>query len=115
MEDWLVPLERVLANFQETPDGKRLSYPIRHGTMRVGVYAPRPSDPQTPHDQDELYIVISGSGTFAKGGERCPFGPGDLIFVEAGAEHRFEDFTADFATWVVFWGPVGGEAAAATA
>ena len=113
MEDWPVPLERVLANLQVTPDGKRLNYPIRHGTMRVGVYAPRGRDPQSPHDQDELYIVIAGTGTFAKGGERRPFGPGDLIFVEAGAEHRFEDFTADFATWVVFWGPKGGEPAAA--
>ncbi len=113
MEDWLVPLDRVLANLQEMPDGKRLNYPIRHGTMRVGVYAPRGRDPQSPHDQDELYIVIAGTGTFAKGGERRPFGPGDLIFVEAGAEHRFEDFTADFATWIVFWGPKGGEPAAA--
>ena len=70
-----------------------------------------PLDPQTPHDQDELYIVISGRGTFAKDGERRPFAPGDVIFVEAGATHRFEDFGADFATWVVFWGPSGGEAA----
>lgn len=30
----------------------------------------------------------------------------------AGAEHRFVEFTPDFATWVVFWGPPGGEAAA---
>jgi len=32
-----------------------------------------------------------------------------VIFVEAGVEHRFEDFTDDFETWVVFWGPQGGE------
>ncbi len=112
MQDWLVPLEEILAGLQATPDGKRLNYPIRHGTMRVGVYAPTPRDPQTPHDQNEIYIVVSGTGTFVKGGERRPFGPGDLIFVEAGAVHRFEDFTTDFATWVVFWGPKGGEAAA---
>ncbi len=111
MQDWLVSLDHILANLEATPDGKRLSYPIRHGTMRVGVYAPTPKDPQSPHDQDELYIVISGSGTFVKEGERRPFRQGDLIFVEAGAEHRFEDFTDDFATWVVFWGPKGGETA----
>ena len=110
MQDWLVPLDRILANLEATADGKRLHYPIRHGTMRVGVYAPSPRDPQGPHDQDEIYIVISGHGSFIKAGERRPFGPGDLIFVEAGAEHRFEDFTSDFATWVVFWGPKGGEA-----
>ncbi len=111
MQDWMVPLERILASLEATPDGKRVHYPIRHGTMRVGVYSPTPTDPQTPHDQDEIYIVISGTGTFVKRGERRPFRPGDLIFVEAGAPHRFEEFTADFATWVVFWGPKSGEAA----
>ena len=111
MQDWLVPLESILADLEAAPDGKRVAYPIRHGTMRAGIYAPRGRDPQGPHTQDEIYIVIAGRGTFAKGGERRPFGPGDLIFVEAGAEHRFEDFTPDFATWVVFWGPEGGEGA----
>ena len=82
-----------MARLEETPEGKRFHYPIRHGSMRVGVYAPRPPhDPQTPHDQDEIYIVISGSGTFVKGYERRPFGPGDVIFVEAGATHRFEAY-----------------------
>lgn len=31
------------------------------------------------------------------------------MFVPAGMTHRFEDFSADFVTWVVFWGPEGGE------
>lgn len=114
-QDWLVPLDDIMANLEELPDGKRLRYPVRHGTMRVGVYAPAGGrDPQGQHDQDELYIVIRGRGVFVKGAERRPFGPGDLILVEAGVEHRFEEFGEDFATWVVFWGPRGGEAAAAT-
>lgn len=66
-------------------------------------------DPQTPHPQDELYIVVSGCGQFSKNGEIRPFKPQDVIFVEAGADHRFEDFTADFSAWVIFWGPDGGE------
>jgi mannose-6-phosphate isomerase-like protein (cupin superfamily) len=111
MQDWLVSLEQILGRLESTPDGKRLHYPIRHGTMRVGVYSPALTDPQGPHDQDEIYIVISGSGIFVNAGERRSFRPGDLIFVEAGAQHRFEEFSADFATWVVFWGPKGGEAA----
>jgi mannose-6-phosphate isomerase-like protein (cupin superfamily) len=64
---------------------------------------------QTPHSQDELYIVLAGSGTFFKNGETRPFRAGDVIFVEAGAEHRFQNFSEDFETWVVFWGPEGGE------
>lgn len=35
--------------------------------------------------------------------------PGDLLFVPAGVVHRFEEFTDDFATWVMFYGPEGGE------
>ena len=34
---------------------------------------------------------------------------GEALFVPAGVEHRFEDFTDDFAAWVVFYGPEGGE------
>jgi hypothetical protein len=31
------------------------------------------------------------------------------LFAPAGLVHRFEEFSDDFATWVVFWGPKGGE------
>lgn len=93
----------------QAPD-EQFHYPIRHGSMRVGLYAPRGIDDQTPHEQDELYIIADGGGWFVKGAERVPFAPGDVLFVEAGVEHRFVDFTDDFATWVVFWGPSGGEA-----
>jgi hypothetical protein len=33
------------------------------------------------------------------------------MFVAAGVEHRFEDFTDDLAVWVMFYGPEGGEPA----
>ena len=46
--------------------------------------------------------MLSGSGTFERNGERTPFKTGDLLFVEKQAPHRFVDFTADFATWVLF-------------
>jgi mannose-6-phosphate isomerase-like protein (cupin superfamily) len=93
------------------PSDRQFHYPIRHGSMRVGIYAPRVEDDQTPHSQDELYIIASGSGWFVKGDERTPFQPQDVLFVEAGAMHRFENFSADFAAWVIFWGPEGGEEA----
>ena len=87
-----------------------------HGTMKMYLYEPRGVDPQPPHEQDEVYVVIAGSGTFAIGKdedslERMPFGPGDAIFTPAGAVHRFEDFSDDFSTWVVMYGPGGGESA----
>ena len=83
---------------------------FEHGTLSVELYAPRSVDAQTPHARDEVYVIARGSGTFACAGERRPFANGDLLFVPAGIEHRFEDFGDDFATWVIFYGPDGGEA-----
>jgi mannose-6-phosphate isomerase-like protein (cupin superfamily) len=45
---------------------------------------------------------------FYRGEERVSFHPGDFLFVAAGVSHRFEEFTDDFRTWVVFFGPQGG-------
>lgn len=83
---------------------------LRHGSMSVEWFRPEGADTQTPHRQDELYVIASGHGVFFKAGERVSFAAGDLLFVEAGVEHRFESFSADFATWVIFYGPDGGEA-----
>lgn len=82
---------------------------LEHGSLEVEIYAPRGEDLQQPHSRDELYVVISGTGFFRNGNECNPFGPGDLLFVPAGVVHRFEAFSDDFATWVVFYGPEGGE------
>lgn len=82
---------------------------FRRGSLSVELYRPRGHDPQTPHAQDELYVVVTGSGTFRCAGDERPFGPGDVLFAPAGAEHRFGAFTDDFEVWVVFYGPGGGE------
>jgi mannose-6-phosphate isomerase-like protein (cupin superfamily) len=82
---------------------------MAHGTMELRYYAPHGVDEQTPHTQDELYVVIQGSGSFVCGDRRTPFGAGDVLFAPAGATHRFEDFDATFAVWVIFYGPEGGE------
>ena len=89
--------------------GERFAEVLEHGSMEVEIYAPRGTDPQTPHTRDEVYVVVRGNGTFVNGPDRHPFGPGDVLFVPAGVEHRFEDFTDDFVVWVVFYGPEGGE------
>jgi mannose-6-phosphate isomerase-like protein (cupin superfamily) len=83
---------------------------FERGDFSVELYAPRGTDAQQPHDQDEAYIVASGSGTFRRGDERVPFRQGDFLFAAAGVPHRFEDFTEDFQTWVIFFGPKGGVA-----
>ncbi len=91
-----------------TPDGKRFATVFNHGGLVVEIYAPRGNDPQQPHTRDELYFVASGSGEYVCDETRQPFGPTDLLFAAAGAEHRFENFTDDLVVWVIFYGPEGG-------
>lgn len=88
---------------------------FEHGTLQVKLYIPRGTngeliDPQTPHTRDELYVVARGAGMFFNGETRRQAEVGDLIFAPTGKPHRFEDFTEDFAVWVMFYGPEGGEA-----
>ncbi|NJM06074.1 ClbS/DfsB family four-helix bundle protein [Candidatus Gracilibacteria bacterium] len=81
----------------------------QRGSLSLELYAPQGHDAQTPHTQDELYVVMAGHGEFVNGAERHPFAVGDVLFAPAGVEHRFEHFSADFVTWVIFAGPAGGE------
>jgi len=82
---------------------------FQHGSLTVEVYKPELIDQQTPHDRDEIYVVISGSGRFINGNNTVEFKAGDFLFVPAGIEHRFINFTSDFSTWVFFYGPLEGE------
>jgi mannose-6-phosphate isomerase-like protein (cupin superfamily) len=85
---------------------------LERADVLVELFQPRGADTQGPHDRDELYIVASGSGEFRCGSELIPFVTGDVLFVPAFVRHRFETLSSDFRTWVVFFGPKGGSAAA---
>jgi mannose-6-phosphate isomerase-like protein (cupin superfamily) len=68
-------------------------YEVVHDSpgMELGVYvlvAPEP-DRQQPHADDEVYVVLEGTGVLEVGGESVPVDVGHAVFVEAGAEHRF--------------------------
>lgn len=89
--------------------GQPYAVPLSRGTLELGYYAPADPDDQQPHSQDELYFVTRGHGVFWRSGDEIPFGTGDALFVAAGVEHRFINFTADLELWVVFWGREGGE------
>ncbi len=102
--NWKISVEEALAALSNEPDGKLFRTVLERRNLEVEIYAPQKTDLQKPHEQDELYVVISGSGMFFNDGERRPFQPGDVIFVPAGVEHRFESFTDEFKTWVIFYG-----------
>jgi mannose-6-phosphate isomerase-like protein (cupin superfamily) len=68
-------------------------YEIVHTSpgLEVGVYvlvAPEP-DRQQPHEDDEVYVVLEGSGTLEVEGEGVDLAEGQAMFVAAHAEHRF--------------------------
>ena len=105
-------VDQALAKLPGPDEGLLRSATLfQRGSLLVKFYAPRGHDQQTSHEQDELYVVVSGSGDFVNGDARHAFGPGDALFVPAGASHRFENFTDDFCAWVIFYGPDGGERA----
>jgi len=68
------------------------------------------TDKQKPHDDDEVYYVISGRASFFVEGSSKPVQPGDVIYVAAGEAHRFEDIEEDLKLLVVF-GPPAREVA----
>lgn len=92
------------------PPPGNLAIPVfAHGSLVVELYTPQDHDPQTPHDRDEVYVVARGSAVLVTGSERRPAGAGTFLFVAAGHPHHFEELSGDFAVWVFFYGPEGGE------
>lgn len=102
-----IPLKEARRELSSSGQLFKLLY--EHGSLAVEIYKPEKTDHQKPHDRDEVYIIISGTGRFIHGDKEVSFEPNDFLFVPAGREHRFIDFTDDFSTWVLFYGPVGGE------
>jgi mannose-6-phosphate isomerase-like protein (cupin superfamily) len=84
--------------------GQRYLEFLRVPTMSAGLYtlAAGAADPQQPHAEDELYIVLAGRATVHAGGESRPVGPGSVVFVPAEVPHKFTDITEDLRVAVVF-------------
>lgn len=83
-------------------------YEIVHESpgLELGVYvlvSPEP-DRQQPHEDDEVYVVLEGSGTLEVEDERIDLSEGQAVFVPAGAEHRFVGYE-QLAVLVVFERP----------
>lgn len=77
--------------------------PFKERDVTLVFFAPRGSDYQTFHEQDEFYFIARGSGLLVIENERLDFRAGDTFFVPALKPHHFENFTEDFATWAIFF------------
>lgn len=98
------------------PDGTGVGF-VEHLATRdlsVGTYSLRAGavDPQSPHGEDEVYVVTAGRGRFTGGGQTVDVGPGTVLFVPAREPHHFHDIAEDLAL-LVFFGPAYGTRAGA--
>lgn len=101
-------LDRLVA--ERRGSGRLYHEFLRVPAMSAGLYelAAGSRDPQQPHAQDEIYYVISGSARFTAAGRERAVGPGAVLYVRAGVEHRFHDIEEDLSILVAFAPPEAG-------
>ena len=89
---------------QQAESGKPYLQFMNEGTMSLGLYvlAAGSVDTQSPHEEDEIYYVVSGRGAIEVAGERRPVQPGSIVFVAKEVEHRFVDVEEDLSLLVFF-------------
>jgi mannose-6-phosphate isomerase-like protein (cupin superfamily) len=80
---------------------------VRSQALSSGIYriAAGGIDDQSPHREDEIYVVTAGEAVLDVAGTRTPVAPGSVAFVPRRAEHRFVDITEDLEVAVVFAPP----------
>lgn len=100
------------------PDGQPNHYAeqLRVPDLSVGTYSIPAGgvDDQSPHHEDEIYVVTRGRATLHAGGETAAVEPGSVVYVPAGEEHRFTDVAEDLALLVFFAPPYGSRASRAS-
>ena len=85
------------------PHGNNFAIALEKGKLFIELYNPVQTDPQSPHNRDELYFIVEGKGEFECGGETVLFKAGDAFFVPKHIPHKFKNFGEQMKTWVVFY------------
>ena len=82
---------------------------LRSDRLSVGLYTLTAGavDRQSPHLEDEVYFAVRGRATLSVGATHHPVREGSVLFVPAGADHRFHDITEELVL-LVFWAPPEG-------
>ncbi|MEA2745066.1 MAG: hypothetical protein QOF90_3772 [Acetobacteraceae bacterium] len=78
---------------------------FRDGDLEIRFAAKPTQAPQVPHTRDEVYFVAAGNGYYRVEDRVTAVGPGDVLFAAAHVAHGFENISADFSVWVIFYGP----------
>ena len=96
-------LETARAQLQDRTGGLYLEF-LRRDSMSCGLYVLEPGaeDPQTPHHEDEVYVVLAGRARLTVAGRDQPVGPGSVAFVARTVPHRFHDVTERLSVLVFF-------------
>lgn len=92
-----------LVERQQQGDDLYLEF-LRVPALSCGLYVlpAGVADPQQPHEEDEVYCVIAGRAQFTVDGQERRVGPGSVLYVEAGMEHRFHSIAEDLKILVFF-------------
>ena len=98
------------------PDGSEPNHWIVHldsADLSVGTYSIPAGglDDQTPHTEDEIYVVRAGRATLVTSSGTAEVGPGSVVFVPAMEAHQFTEILEDLALLVIFAPPYGSRAA----
>lgn len=80
---------------------------VRSAALSGGVYrlAAGAEDGQSPHAEDEVYVVTAGAAHLDVAGVRTPVRAGTLAYFPRRVPHRFVDITEDLEVAVVFAPP----------
>jgi quercetin dioxygenase-like cupin family protein len=93
-------------DFTEPPAGEDVHWAehLRVPDLSVGTYSipAGRADGQSPHTEDEIYVVTAGRARLEAGGESVEVRPGSVVYVPAGEQHRFTGVTEDLAVLVLF-------------
>jgi mannose-6-phosphate isomerase-like protein (cupin superfamily) len=100
MEAWELDDLEAARGAKGTPYHEFVSVPDLSG----GLYVLEAGalDRQTPHTEDELYVVMSGRGRITVGDDIRDVRPGTVVFVGAGVKHRFHDIEERLVLLVAF-------------
>ena len=83
---------------------------LRVPALSLGLFAAAPGydDTQSPHEVDEVYVVVAGRAVLEVDGVRTPVRTGSVAHVPPHVPHRFVDVTEDLRVIVVFAPPEPG-------